>query len=139
MWTLDPRNSPELIAALRPHWRQPAADVAWVGEGWRDLVWDCHRQVAARFPSYELLNVKQKWGWLSFQALPASGGEDAPAWGQEELAELEAIVEAVAYQARTTCEFCGGQGRLRDARKMELTLCAECDRRFSDPPRPGHD
>lgn len=59
MWCLDPVNSDELIAELCPHARSYEFEVAWVGEGWRPLVLDCHRRLSAVFPDYELLGIKQ--------------------------------------------------------------------------------
>ncbi len=55
------------MAVLRTHWRPSPVDIAWVGEGWRNLVWDCHRAIAAQFTDYELLAIKQKWGALGYQ------------------------------------------------------------------------
>lgn len=139
MWTLDPANSADLMHILRPHWRQPAADVAWVGEGWRDIVVECHRTVRARFPEYELLNIKQKYGVLAFQAFPRAWREGASTWSEKEAVELDQIIERFVRRSESTCEFCGSEGRLREDRVLELTLCDVCDARFSDPPRPGED
>lgn len=80
MWVLDPVNSPELISALRPHARDADFDVCWVGEGWRDIVADCHRSIISAFPDYELLAVKQKYGVLEYQAFPRPWTRDKPQW-----------------------------------------------------------
>ncbi|NEB69473.1 hypothetical protein G3I39_20815, partial [Streptomyces fulvissimus] len=55
------------LDVLRPRLRVPGGRFA-IGPGWRRLVLDCHRRIAAEFPAYELLAVKQKYGRLSFQA-----------------------------------------------------------------------
>lgn len=138
MWTLDPANSPDLMKALAPHWRRPAADVAWVGEGWRHLVEECHRKVSARFPDYELLNIKQKYGVLAFLASPRPWSRGTSTWTDEAL-ELEQIIREYTRRSESTCEYCGAAGELRDSRTMHLTLCDRCDARFSDPRRPGQD
>lgn len=139
MWCLDPSNSPAAIATLRPHWQPPAGDVLWVGEGWRSIVLDCHMAVSARFPDYEILNVKQKWGELAFQAVPRRRTDGPASWTKEDVIELDVIIEPYVARSRIVCEWCGSSGRLRDDRSDEYTLCDACDARFSDPPRPGHD
>ena len=139
MWCLDPGNSAELMASLRPHWREPVANVAWVGEGWRDLVWNCHRRVEERFPNYELLAIKQKWGILAFQAFPAPWRERKSTFIPTASRELEKLLAPVIAQSERTCEWCGSDANLREGRELQLTLCDACDRRFSDPPRPGYD
>jgi hypothetical protein len=70
VWALDPVNSPDLLAALRPHGHRADFEVVFVGAGWRDLVLECHRRIEAVFPDYELLAVKEKFGQLEFQAFP---------------------------------------------------------------------
>lgn len=127
MWVLDPANSPALIERMRPHARRFELQVLWVGEGWRPLVEECHEQLAARFPDYELLDVKQKWGLLEFQAL--SRPDD---WSHDE--SLAAITGEFARRSAEVCEWCGAPGVLRAARTLQLTLCDDCDNRFSDPP-----
>lgn len=122
---------------LRPHWREPAADVAWVGEGWRELVLACHGAVVARFPEYELVNVKQKYGVLAFQAFPRPRRRVAASWTAEEFGELDRVIQPFVEQSEFVCEWCGARGRLRDDRKYLLTLCDTCEGRFPDPPRPG--
>ena len=72
VWKLDPANSGDLIDRLRPHARRFILQAAQVGEGWRPLVEECHERLQATFPDYELLAVKQKYGALEYQALPAS-------------------------------------------------------------------
>ena len=80
MWALDPANSRDLIAWLRPHARNRDFEVARVGEGWRSLVEECHERLAAAFPDYELLAIKQKWGVLDYQAFPRRWAEGQQRW-----------------------------------------------------------
>lgn len=139
MWCLDPANSPELLTALRPHGRGHDFEHAAVGEGWRELVQECHRAVEARFPAYELLNVKQTDGVLRFQANPRPRSEGNTNWTSVEHAELSRITDSFQERSERVCEWCGASGRIRDERVMILALCDECDQRFSDPPVPGTD
>lgn len=119
------------MRTLGPHWRQPAGDVAWVGEGWRDLVWDCHRRLADRFPSYQLVDIEDQDGNLVYTALPSPDQDDH---------HLVAVLLApVVAQAAVTCTWCGSPGLKRESREYVLVLCDGCDQRFSDPPRPGID
>jgi hypothetical protein len=133
VWCLDPVNSGELIDQLRPHARYEF-DVAWVGEGWRPLVEQCHRRLSAVFPEYELLNIKQKWGFLAYQAFPRRRVEGESRWSSEEKRQLADIAEEFRARSETVCEWCGAEARLRGWRALELTLCDACDSRFPDPP-----
>ncbi len=139
MWTLDPVNSPLLIRALSQHWRGVSADIAWVGEGWRALVEQCHSDIAQRFPDYELLNIKQKHGVLAFQANPRPCIKSGEAFTAHEVFELDAIVGKYVELSTRVCEFCGRRAKLREGRTLELTLCDTCEVRFDDPPQPGTD
>ncbi|HZM76420.1 MAG TPA: hypothetical protein VFC19_11865 [Candidatus Limnocylindrales bacterium] len=96
MWCLDPVNSAELIAALRPHAQGGGFEVAWVGEGWRSLVEDCHHRLSALFPDYELVAIKQSWGVLVVHAFARQRVEGEVRWSSEKAAEMDVIVRAVA-------------------------------------------
>lgn len=113
-------------------------EVAWAGEGWRSLVAECHEALEQRFPDYQLLNIKQKYGALAFQAFPRPG---KGTWTEGEYTGLLDITDAYRDRSESVCEWCGMPGRLREWRRVEeFTLCDECDARFDDPPipRPGH-
>lgn len=121
---------------MEPH-ASRGLEVVWAGEGWRDLVAECHEALRRRFPDYELLSVKQKYGALEFQAFPRPG---QGTWTQDEYAALLDITDAYRDRSENVCEWCGALGHLRDWREVEeLTLCDDCDARFDDPPipRPG--
>ncbi len=138
MWCLDPVNSPDLIARLRPHGRDRDFEVAWVGEGWRPLVDDCHTWIVAALPDYELVNIKQKYGALIYQAYPRRAVDGERPWTAQEYQVLGTITSDIQDRSETVCEWCGAFGQLREWRKLELALCAACDQRFPDPPYPVH-
>jgi hypothetical protein len=138
VWALDPANSRDLIDRLRPHGRDRNFEVAWVGEGWRPLVEECHERLQDAFPDYELLAIKQKFGVLEYQAFPRRWAEGQRQWTTQEHADLEAITSEIRDRSETTCEWCGTAGQLRASRKLKLTLCDACDQRFPDPPYPVH-
>jgi hypothetical protein len=138
VWALDPANSRDLIDQLRPHSRDRNFEVAWVGEGWRPLVEECHERLKAAFPDYELLDIKQKWGVLVYQAFPRRWAEASKRWTTQEYADLGAIVGGIQERSEAICEWCGAAGQLREWRDHELTLCDACDQRFPDPPYPTH-
>jgi hypothetical protein len=138
VWALDPANSRDLIDRLRPHGRNHDFEVAWVGEGWRPLVEECHERLVAAFPDYELLAIKQKCGFLEYQAFPRRWAEGQKRWTTEESADVEAITSQVRDRSEHICEWCGAAGQLREWRKVDLTLCDACDQRFPDPPYPVH-
>ena len=127
MWVLDPANSPALIEQLRPHGRDGEFEVAWVGEGWRSLVEECHTRLVATFPEYQLLAIKLKYGVLEYQAFPRRSARDAKRWSDSEAAAVGAITDECRTKSDSVCEWCGGHAELREWRSLELTLCDECD------------
>ena len=129
VWTLDPSNSGDLIAHLRPHALAEDFQVAWVGEGWRALVHGCHRELSATFPAYGFYAIKQKFGLLEYQARARRGPETEAEWKQ-----VQAITDAYRARSASVCEWCGGTGKTREQRDLILTLCDTCDGAFSDPP-----
>jgi hypothetical protein len=135
VWFLDATNSPDLIRNLRPH-AQRGVDfsVAWVGEGWRPLVVECHNRLTAAFPDYELLAIKQKYGVLEFQAFPKPRASAEQSGSSDEYLSLLAITDEIRDRSERVCEWCGAAGRLRESRTLELTLCDVCDDTFPDPP-----
>jgi hypothetical protein len=138
VWCLDPANSASLIAQLRPHGRTRDFEVAWVGEGWRSIVESCHAELVEAFPEYELLNIKQKWGVLAYQAFPRRWSAETRTWTEGELTTLHHITDRWTDRSQVVCEWCGGPGSLREWRtKLVLTLCDACDGTFSDPPQNG--
>lgn len=134
VWVLDLTNSCDLINRLRPHGRDLNFEVAWVGEGWRPLVEECHERLAAAFPDYELLAIKQKYGLLEYQAFPRRWAEGQRRWTAQEHADLEAITSEFRDRSEHICEWCGVAGELREWRRLDLTLCDTCDQRFPDTP-----
>jgi hypothetical protein len=119
---------------LRRHGRGGDFEVAWVGEGWRSLVEECHARLSGAFPDYELLAIKQKHGVLSYQAFPRPWVDGERSWSADEAAESGTIIDEFVVRSETVCEWCGAVARLRDWRTVELTLCDRCDQRFPDPP-----
>jgi hypothetical protein len=138
VWCLDPANSAEVVARLRRHSRAGDFEVAWVGEGWRSLVEECHERLVAVFPEYELLAIKQKYGVLSYQAFPRPWVDGERCWSADEGAAVDAITDEFSVRSEAVCEWCGAVARLRDWRTVELTLCDGCDQRFPDPPHEVH-
>jgi hypothetical protein len=138
MWCLDPVNSPDLIARLRPHGRGRDYEVARVGEGWRPLVDECHTRIVAVLPEYELVYIKQKYGVLIYQAYPRRAVDGERPWTGHEDRVLGVITGDIQNRSETVCEWCGAAGQLREWRNHELTLCDACDERFPDPPYPVH-
>lgn len=132
MWTLDPSNSGDLIQQLRPRALADDFEVVWVGEGWRPLVQACHRELERIFPEYGFYVIKQKFGLLAYQACARRGQ-----WTPEEWKRIDAITDSYRVQSASVCEWCAGAGKTRKERKLILTLCDVCDRRFDDPPGKG--
>jgi hypothetical protein len=121
MWVLDPANSGELLDRLRPHSFSRDFEVVWCGEGWRGLVSGCHDELVANFPDYRFYAIKQKWGFLGFQARPRAGEVT-----DEELAMLHGITDRYRTASEAVCEWCGRPGSLRSNRPEWATLCDSC-------------
>jgi hypothetical protein len=126
------------MARLRRRGPRGDFEVAWVGEGWRSLVAECHERLSTAFPDYELLAIKQKYGVLSYQAFPCRRVEGEQPWPADEATEMDAIIAEFSTRSEAVCEWCGAAARLRDWRTVELTLCDACDQRFPDPPYEVH-
>ncbi len=115
-------TSLNVLEPLRPHLRDPSYEFA-VGPGWRQLVRQCHLALAAEFPEYEILAVKQKMGSLAFQASPRPA-----AWTLTESSRLDTVTGVFARRSASVCERCGGVGLLRRSRRqIMLVLCYECE------------
>jgi hypothetical protein len=136
VWTLDPANSGDLLEELRPHSRRRQLEVLRVGEGWRPLVAECHRRLVAAFPDYELSAIKQKYGVLDYQAFPQPWADGQQTWTSQDYLDLLAITGDFRERSQAICEWCGSAGQLREWRTLMLTLCADCDDHFPDPPEP---
>lgn len=121
MWVLDPANSPELLARLRPHSLDAKFEIIWCGEGWKSLISSCHHELVAQFPDYRFHAIKQTFGVLVFQARPEPGRAN-----DEDLARAHEITERYGNLSRTVCEWCGSTGSLRTDRPEWLTLCDAC-------------
>lgn len=134
MWALDPANSADLMRRLDRHARGGDLAVAWVGEGWRTLVEQCHAELEAAFPDYELLNVKEQYGALRFQAFPRPWSAEGKTFTAAEVAVLDAITDACRERSQRVCEWCGTTGALRDERLYWGTLCDACNAQMADPP-----
>ena len=74
MWVLDPGNSPELLARLKPHALADSFELVWCGEGWKHLVSSCHDELVAAVPdtaftpssrSPECLHIRRSPGQLA--------------------------------------------------------------------------
>jgi hypothetical protein len=120
----NPNAPDDLVGTLRTHARSKDLEVR-VGDGWLPLVRACHEAVAAEFPNYELLAVKQKYGELAFQARPlAARGPES--WTDDERQRLHDIVEHFREASASVCEECGRLGDMRYIDGYELVLCDEC-------------
>jgi GNAT superfamily N-acetyltransferase len=113
------------LEPLRAHFRSPDG-VFDVGPGWRRLVLECHRAVVAEFPGYDLVAVKQKWAALAFQAFPRPWRSEGDFPGAE-YRRLGGLIDPFVKRSRAVCERCGAVGTLRTGRRIELTLCEECE------------
>jgi hypothetical protein len=127
------RADPALLEQLRGHARHSADLELWVGDGWLPLVAKCHGRLENRFPDYELLAVKEKFGELAFQAFPRPWRQGG-AWTDGEATEADEITDDVRRRSVEVCERCGQPGELRLERANVLTLCDTHDASTPDLP-----
>jgi hypothetical protein len=88
-----------------------------VGPGWHDLLDRLHAELAAADPSYQTVQVKEKFGRLRVYLRRASG-------------ELEAILDRYEEMSGDVCENCGKPGTCHASTPHGWikTLCDECRR-----------
>ena len=132
-WSLSPTNSPRLWQALDDGcvWEEPRYFA--VGQGWRPLLEESHAELAKICGGrlYELVRVKQKFGWLDYWANPPEDLSDG------DKARFRAVVSSIETRSWTTCEACSAEGVLRDrktGRNYRIVLCDACDVFYPDPP-----
>lgn len=118
-------KDPELVAAYERTEQLNDTDLVpqgWYGFeqpiGWSKIVLDLHEKIVARYPDYEVHQVKQKFGGLRFYCAVAGRSylED------EEMKQWIAEAEA---QAAETCEVCGAGGAKLRPGGWIRTLCDE--------------
>src|SRR5690349_572980 len=101
-----------LLAALRRHARVQDFQL-YVGHGWLDLVRECHNRLAERFPDYELLAIKEKYGELAYQAFPHPWKQGGGAWTETEYDFVEEVTGRAQAASTAVCERCGRPGTTR--------------------------
>jgi hypothetical protein len=83
--------------------------LASVGRGWADLV----RRAFEALPEGQMIvQVKEKFGSLRIYFEPNQTA-------------YQELLDELAATSLTTCEVCGGSGRLRKDRYWQRTLCDE--------------
>ena len=128
------RSDPELLAELRRHARTEDDFEMYVGSGWLPLVRECHTRLRERFPDYELLAIKEKYGELAYQAFPHPWRQGGAAWTKAEHDFAEEVTEQARLVSTTVCERCGRVGTTRFDRRHVLTLCDAHHDELTDPP-----
>lgn len=81
--------------------------------GWLTLMMDIHKILMRTDPDYKIDQIKEKFGGLRFYTSGVTSAEGQLAIDNGESASY------------TTCEQCGGPGKLRDGRWIR-TLCDRC-------------
>ena len=104
----------------------------WIScdKGWYKLLADTNRKMKLMCPTYEIHQVKEKFGTLRFYW--GVSLEDA-AWADmnsDVVQTIYDIMEDIAHQAEHSsayiCETCGGHGKTRVRNHWYKTLCALC-------------
>jgi hypothetical protein len=87
-----------------------------VGEGWHSIVKDVHTQILAKFPDYEVWQIKEKFGGLRYYC-SVDGDED-----------VQAVICKAEELSWQTCEDCGSTENVTTAGRpyWVRTLCENC-------------
>lgn len=88
-----------------------------VGDGWIPLVFELHQQLKSLDPTYEIIQVKEKFGILRvyFRAIDSS-----------KYTEMEKITSVYEAHSGIICEFCGGFGKSCNLGGWMKTYCDQC-------------
>lgn len=104
--------------------------------GWVDLLDDVIEQLDQVVPSWQVVQVKEKFGRLRLAVrLPdTAAGADV---GADVAVDLRArqIVEDAEAASATICDICGAVGRMRHRHHWFIT---RCDEHADDQPIEGH-
>ena len=84
------------------------------GEGWRPIIAQLDRDIAAIESDYEVHQIKEKFGGLRFYY----------AGGTSNGARIDELIAQAERPAAQTCELCGAPGRAR-ATGWIRTVCDE--------------
>ena len=98
-------------------YEQPWGDE--VGEGWGQIVLECHRQLKHLDPGYRIGQIKEKFGGLRYYY------DSSLAFDHLTRAVMDSVVIAAEYRCSITCEVCGSVGSLRTNSRWYKTLCNE--------------
>jgi hypothetical protein len=84
------------------------------GEGWRPIIAQLDRDIAAIESAYEVHQIKEKFGGLRFYYAGGTGND----------ARIDELIAQAERPAAQTCELCGAPGRAR-ATGWIRTVCDE--------------
>jgi hypothetical protein len=104
--------------------------------GWRPLVDELDAKLKERWPGYEILQVKEKFGTLRFYGNPGIEPPDFPdddagtaahnQWYADNVDTFHDLIHAYEAKTATICELCGQPGKLGDTGYWWATRCPAC-------------
>lgn len=97
--------------------------------GWHRIVLDLEKALSGLIPSFEIHQVKQKFGTLRFYW---SAPDDVP---EDVLLLANALVTAAETASASTCENCSAPGGLHSRGGWVKTLCVDCAFKEKADPR----
>lgn len=100
----------ELLARFAEGWPK-ALDVS---PGWLGLLLQLHRDLLAVAPSYQLYQVKEKFGGLRVYGAPGVDGDGG---------QFTRLIAEAEGRASSTCEICGMKGSVVRKGHYLRTLC----------------
>lgn len=113
----DEPTPPDLPWSDRPVW--PGVSC---GPGWYPILRDLDTDLRQLVPNYEVVQVKEKFGTLSFYIAALENVTD------DQFTAVRERIRAAEEQSARTCERCGAPGSLREGPWLR-TLCDECSTR----------
>lgn len=94
-----------------------------VGPGWHGLLEEAHQLASGIDPSYQVIQVREKFGGLDIYL---SGMDDIAS------GELWNAMSPFWNRSRKVCELCGGEGSPRVNRKWIKTWCDDCQGAYEE-------
>lgn len=93
--------------------------ISQAGSGWRDLLLECHSELAALAPDYEANEVGAEPGELILRCQPD------PALHIKNIYGFFKVIEKYKARSKSVCDECGDSGRPREDANWRV-LCSSC-------------
>ncbi|KXO92879.1 MULTISPECIES: hypothetical protein [Tsukamurella] len=105
----------DALASIRARFLPGAYPMLEIRPGWYPIIIDLDRKLSAIDPSYQLVQVKEKFGGLRYY-VEFEPDRTRPGFGD--------LIRAAERRSERTCEECGAEGAPSHRGSWARTLCA---------------